>query len=1476
MVPNLRIFDSSASVFTSQGLGSLQEAISCLVIEEVNGDFHLEMEYPVTGKRYSDLVKGNIIISKVSPYDSRGEQAFEISEIENVMGNSVNVIATHISYKQSNFPIKNLDTRTGSKNQASKIVEATEEANEEASSTIIETVKGIFTAIGDAIDKEDPNLAEWNEQGTRFTAKLIGKQRIVLTCPTGTQYTYSYSGGTLQDIVQTSTGMEFTPSNDGTLTVNASSESGIIVKYKYKVLTFSEIMKLIQNGVIDLPNGETSPFTFSSDPELDTIEENLEEDKIIKNLTPISIRKAIGEGILGKYECEVVFDNYNTHFARKRGRKISETGFEVRYGKNLLDFTKKTKNDAIYTAVYPFWFSEKTLKIVQLTEDELPGTAPLIPIGDQSRPANIYVLDLSSNFSDRPPRKKLKEEADKFIKENKFGDDKVTTTVKFEDLSKYPEYSSVAESLYSVCIGDEVRVIIPDKGINEVSECVKTTYDAILDKYTEIELGEIESTVTKTISSQTSDLKATKTYSSKVSASMSNIASGISNGFVGSTVILNDRNPITGLTFDNDGYPNEIIISNGPDIKSPSNSMWIWNHAGLMFVRGGWKDTITSETDVPIAITNDGKINANFISTGALTIESGSSTIFKVDADERTAYLDIKDSNGNQLIKIDSSIPEVIVNATAISAGSLVAIGKDIYGDEYDIINIHKKDKTNQYDKDYVTIDIRDSNDDSLLYVNSLDSDLRINASYITTGSLYIKDSENNIVSEIPIVYDESNDYYIDNDYIEIKNIDASNITTGAFTIYDDSYYSSDPMFEADASDKRFVLNVEDPYGDVLLHVDSTASGDSDDPRVYINADLITTKNLIIPSDSSDNPAYYLASFVADGGITQPKALLDIRDTTGKSLIYVNSGYTGNQDLDISEADPIVYIAGDNIVSGSISNALVKTSYISNENYTTEYFMETPTVTVIPTGFVATIHAERVDDETIIVFRGEYSSISCTITDALDSSVTRTFVPTIEFDNKRNAYYFVVPTYPEDASSGVGDIVELSLTGSNYTTENVVAWYESNRIEVNTPGHNYIITDEEAFINDFKKGGYSGIDGFWYESTGIQLINISKWKYGIDVRSAYPYGIIFNETQVPQYSDSVESIDLFVYTSTDSVQPKRGITIGGDTWSDAGRILLDGTKIELIARNDFDGTSTLTLDPVNGTSCRLTNGIKIQNGGTLVTAYDNTSSLTLAPGNNITFSYSNNTLVINSTGGSSGEFEGLVFVGYSENGSQITKTYTPAEVFTTVFDNGIVAVSDPVSGGDVSFGLNTDWLSSRYIPHDGGVVSVDLSFRGYTTVKDLTVTGPIVGQNGLSVIGGIRGALANAISLQSGGGFYTIFDNTAPLTIAAGSNITFSYSNNTLTINSTGGGGGGGGGDYLPLIGGTLTGAVDGPKFVSTGTTDSANSTDDAAALVTYGGLTVKKNASVKTIRIDNGSTSKGCSLVFNESANCLNFVFSN
>lgn len=102
---SIRLFERDATNFTTNGIANLtKDAINPKVTEEINGEFILEMEYPVTGIHYDEIYNDRIIVSKSSPYGT--PQAFRIYQISLPMNGQVSIVANHISYDLSKIVLK--------------------------------------------------------------------------------------------------------------------------------------------------------------------------------------------------------------------------------------------------------------------------------------------------------------------------------------------------------------------------------------------------------------------------------------------------------------------------------------------------------------------------------------------------------------------------------------------------------------------------------------------------------------------------------------------------------------------------------------------------------------------------------------------------------------------------------------------------------------------------------------------------------------------------------------------------------------------------------------------------------------------------------------------------------------------------------------------------------------------------------------------------------------------------------------------------------------------------------------------------------------------------------------------------------------------------------------------------------------------------------------------------------------------------
>lgn len=101
MIPIL--YESNTTSFNTNGIGRLSDAITCIVTEERNGQYELQMTYPLDGALYNDLQVSRIIWAV--PSDGEEEQAFRIYKVSRPISGIVTVYAEHISYQLSCLPV---------------------------------------------------------------------------------------------------------------------------------------------------------------------------------------------------------------------------------------------------------------------------------------------------------------------------------------------------------------------------------------------------------------------------------------------------------------------------------------------------------------------------------------------------------------------------------------------------------------------------------------------------------------------------------------------------------------------------------------------------------------------------------------------------------------------------------------------------------------------------------------------------------------------------------------------------------------------------------------------------------------------------------------------------------------------------------------------------------------------------------------------------------------------------------------------------------------------------------------------------------------------------------------------------------------------------------------------------------------------------------------------------------------------------
>lgn len=108
MIPIL--FEPKTKDFNTNGIGRLCEAVFCTVTEERNGEYELEMQYPVEGLLYPDIKMAALVLAE--PGEGKVPQPFSIYKISKPLRGIITVNAHHISYQLSYIPCSPFAAKT--------------------------------------------------------------------------------------------------------------------------------------------------------------------------------------------------------------------------------------------------------------------------------------------------------------------------------------------------------------------------------------------------------------------------------------------------------------------------------------------------------------------------------------------------------------------------------------------------------------------------------------------------------------------------------------------------------------------------------------------------------------------------------------------------------------------------------------------------------------------------------------------------------------------------------------------------------------------------------------------------------------------------------------------------------------------------------------------------------------------------------------------------------------------------------------------------------------------------------------------------------------------------------------------------------------------------------------------------------------------------------------------------------------------
>ena len=416
---------------------------------------------------------------------------------------------------------------------------------------------------------------------------------------------------------------------NGVVTFNAHHISYRLNEIVVKPFTASSCAAALNN--IGAYSVDTNPFTFWTDKATST-DYTSDVPRLARNMLGGEENSILDVFGGGEYE----FDKFIVKLYVNRGQ---DTDVSIRYGKNLSTFTNTYNSDDEYTAIVPYWKGsvstdgESSDVVVTLPEWSISSGQT----SDNGR--EIYApLDMSSEFQAEPTENDLRTAATSKLTSSSAWLPNQTVTVDFVQLWQTEEYKNFAP-LQRVRLCDTVGVFVPMYNMSIRVKIISVKYNVLLERYDEMTLGDKPTTYASMVSKQVSESVA-----SAINSAKENVTTAYQDAIDYATAKINGGMGGYVVTVTNaDGQPIELCITDNLDL-SLAQDIWRWNQGGFGHSSTGYSGQYTT------AITQDGQINADFITAGTMTanrIQGGTLTL----GGQNDAYgvLEIKNSSGTTI-----------------------------------------------------------------------------------------------------------------------------------------------------------------------------------------------------------------------------------------------------------------------------------------------------------------------------------------------------------------------------------------------------------------------------------------------------------------------------------------------------------------------------------------------------------------------------------------------------------------------------------------------------------------------------------------------------------------------------------------------------------------------------------------------------------------------------------------------------------
>lgn len=374
----------------------------------------------------------------------------------------------------------------------------------------------------------------------------------------------------------------------------------------------------------------------------------------MRTITPASVRSLLGGvdgSVLDVFGGEYEWDRYTVKNHAARG---NDNGVTIRYGKNLTDIVHTVDQETLYNAIVPYWLGSDGECIyggIVKGEEGIPQSSYWtdeneVRLTDENgadltfnyTTDKVTVVDFSEKYEEAPTPAQLEADAAAYLAANTPWVPSVNIKVDFVSLWQTEEYKDIA-SLERVGLCDTVTVIYEALGVEATAKVIETKWNVLTEKYDEIILGDAKSNFADAITEETDKkIEALPTVSMMQEAIA--YATSLIMGGYGGNVVINTQN----------GRPYEILLMDTDDTATAVN-VWRWNLHGFAHSHTGYNGPFDD-----FAITQDGKINANAITTGTLSASLIKGGILKLGGfGNGNGVLQVLDAYGNVIGKWDNA-----------------------------------------------------------------------------------------------------------------------------------------------------------------------------------------------------------------------------------------------------------------------------------------------------------------------------------------------------------------------------------------------------------------------------------------------------------------------------------------------------------------------------------------------------------------------------------------------------------------------------------------------------------------------------------------------------------------------------------------------------------------------------------------------------------------------------------------------------